>query len=151
MLVEQAVYQILKTDAAIIALVGSRIFYGVLDQIVTYPAIAYRPPAAGNRTLIRTMQGGCSLVSQRVHVYSASKGRGNAIAQQAALLDAAVSKALDEYSGTIEDLTVSPSESITIQAIFSTGLAHRYVYDDPQQVHNFLTEFEIHYTDPQRL
>ncbi len=151
MLIEQAIYQILRNDAPIAALVGSRIVYGVLDQIQTYPAIAYRPPAVGNRTLIRTLGGGCSLVSQRVHVYSASKGRGNAVAELAAELDAAVSKALDEYRGTVSDMTVSPVESIYIQAIFSTNLAHRYVYDDPQQVHNFLTEFEIHYTDPQRL
>ena len=84
MLIEQAIYQILKNDAGVIALVGNRIFYGVLDQIVNYPAIAYRPPAVGNRTLLRTLGGGCSLVSQRVHVYSASKGRGNSIAEQAA-------------------------------------------------------------------
>ena len=151
MLVEQAIYQILKADAGVTALVSSRIVYGVLDQIQTYPAIAYRPPAVGNRTVLRTMEGGCSLVSQRVHVYSAAKGRGNSVAIVAAELDAAVHSALDEYRGTVFDITVSPIESIEIHAIFSTNLAHRYVYDDQVQVHNFLTEFEIHYTDPMRV
>lgn len=147
MLIEEAVYKLLSTDSGVIALVGGRIFSGVLPQdLEGYPAIAYRAPATGNRRVIQVMEGGCSLVSQRIHVFSADKGKRKY--GTAAELDAAVSIALNDYSGVVSIPATSPLESIDVQAIFQTTLAHAYGFDDKTQTHNFVTEFEIHYTDP---
>ncbi len=147
MLIEQAVYELLSNDGGIAAIASGRIFGGVLPQeLKTYPAIAYRPPATGNRRVIRVMEGGCSLVAQRVHVFSAARRFS-----EASELDAAVFMALDEFFGTVDLPASSPMESIDIQAIFATNVAHAHQYDDRLQLHNYVTEFEIHYTDPNRL
>lgn len=153
MLIEEAVYQLLSANAGVTALASGRIFAGVLPQdLQNYPAIAYRAPATGNRMNRRTiqvMEGGCSLVAQRIHVFSAAKGKRDY--GPAAELDAAVCGALEDYQGTVSIPASSPLESIYVQGIFATTLAHAYGFDDKTQTHNFVTEFEIHYTDPNRL
>lgn len=147
MLIEQAVYKILKTDPGVTALVVGRIFAGVMpQQNQTFPAIVYRAPADSGRMNVYTLEGGIALVRQRIQVFSAGRTYG-----QAALVDAAVGDALDEYRGTVVNLEASPSESIDIQGIFTTLVSHAHQYVDTTQLHEFITEFECHFIDPRRV
>ncbi len=92
MLIESALYQILKNDTAIAALVGERIFSGKLPQkrrdgaaYDSYPAIVYKPPPLGGREVVRVLEGGCALISQPLHIFSVAHTNYGA----AARLDAA--------------------------------------------------------------
>lgn len=151
MQIEDAVYQLLKTDAAVTAIVSGRIFQGVMPQEVhSYPGIVYRAPEDGGRAIIRTLEGGCTLVSQRIKVFSAAHK-----ANQSGPLDIAVIKCLDEFSGTVTEPDTSPEESIEIQGIYLTqpdqGLAHAYQYVDKTKLHEFISEFDCYFIDPSRI
>lgn len=147
MLIEQAIYKILKTTAGVTNLVVGRIFAGVMpQQNTTYPAIVYRTPPDGGRLMTEVLEGGCSLVRQRIHVFSAGRTYG-----QAALVDAAVGDALQEYHGTVYNTDASPQESIDIQSIFMTLMSHAHQYVDKTELHEFVTEFECYFIDPRRL
>lgn len=137
MQLEEAIYQILKNDAGVTAIVSGRIFGLIVPQTVTYPLALYRSPAYGGMDRARVLEGGSCFVKEPIHMFSASK-----VKAEAARLDQAINTALDEYAGTIGD--------VEIEAIFSTRLAHAYDYDDATQVHQFVTEFECHYLDPLR-
>lgn len=142
--IEQAVYQILKTDAGIIALVSGRIFAGVAPQEVHDDQfLVYR--SAGDRRHVRTLEGGCALFTQRMHVFSAGRKYG-----QAAVLDDVVIQVLDEFRNTVTLPATSPPESIFIEGIFLTPLAHEYDYIDSTQRHQFISEFECTFLDPVR-
>lgn len=145
--IEQAIYSLLKANTAITDEVEGRIFAGIWKQeVITYPGIVYRPPPEGGKDIVRVLESGCALVRQRMHVFSAAKRFG-----QAAELDNAVIGCLDEYRGTVISFEQSPAESIDIQAIFLTSPAHSYMYDDRTKVHQFISVFECHYIDPQRV
>lgn len=146
MLIDQVIYKLLKADSGITALVAGRIFAGIWKQeVTTYPGIVYHAPADGRREVVRVLQSGCSLVKQPIHVFSAARSYG-----QAATLDARVNVVLDEFRGTVTDVTVSPPESIVVQGIFLTRLAHAHQYDDKTQLHEFISEFDCHFIDPLR-
>jgi hypothetical protein len=135
----------LKNDGGVSALVGGRIFSGIIPQDTRiYPAIAYRP--RGTRDVVRVLGGGCALVSQQFDVFVASKANLG----EASRVDNAVTQALDEYRGTVGN-GESPEETITIQQVFSALPAHSYAYDDKTETHQFITSFEFHYLDPMRL
>lgn len=142
MQLEEAVYQVLKNDAGIAAIVAGRIFAFIAPQTLTYPAVVYRPPADGQREVLRVLEGGNAYVKQVIHVFSSST-----VKAEAARLDQAVNTALDEYDGVVVD-PVTPTSTLQIESIFSTSLSHAYIYDDVIQVHQFLTQFECHYLDP---
>jgi hypothetical protein len=142
--IETAVFQILKADPRVSAIVGGRIFAGKLQQDVKFPAVLYRSPPEGGREVVRTLEGGCSLTKQIIHVFSSVKGNYG----QAQRLDSVVIRSLDEYRGTVTDITASPPDSIEVLAIFMTRLAHAYEYDDKLELHTFVTEFECHFLDP---
>lgn len=148
MLIETALYQILKADATITSLVSGRIFSGVLPKELTdFPAIVYRPPQKGGRKVVRTINAGCALVEQPLYVFSASKVNYGA----AARLDDAIFHVLDEFPRTdVLDPTTSPPDSIRVEAIISTELSHSYAFVDDMKIHQFITEYLFHYVDPIR-
>lgn len=148
MLLEDAVYIILRDDAGVGAVAGNRLKGGVLPQTVeAYPFMVYR---GSGREPVRTLEGGVALVSMRFAIYSVAETY-----RDAALCRDAVLAALDEYSGTVTN-DESPAESIQIQAIFSQGTDYRRDDQGTQgkpglNLHEFLTEFEAHYLDPDRI
>lgn len=88
-----------------------------------------------------------ALVSESYAIFSASEGPRNF--GEASAVDRAVGLALDRYSGTIVDTSTSPATSLVVEAIFASPIAHEYRYNDVLQTHEFLSEFMIHYFDPQ--
>ncbi len=148
MLIEQALLLLLKADTAgVFAITGERIYPGVLPQTVTYPAIAFRPPNSGNREVERSLDDRL-LIKERLSFFCAA--HGFAKYEQAAKLDNAIFKALDNFTGEVPDTTVSPQESIRIQLCqIVDGRGHLYLgYDQATETHQFLTEFEITYEEP---
>jgi len=95
---------------------------------------------------------GVALVRERVVTFSCARGVGLFSFTQASELDRAVLATLEEYAGTVENRLTSPIESLMIQRIMiEGGRAHLYGFDDTTQTHQFVSEFTIHYLDPQRL
>lgn len=145
MLIEQAIYKILKADTGVTDQVVGRIFSGVAPQaLTTYPVVVYRPN--GNRRIVALLDGGCTLVQQRIEILS-----GGRTFAEAALTDAAVGDALHEFHDTVVNLDASPQESIDVQGIFMDLPAHEYVFDDKTQLHQFVTDFMCHFIDPRRI
>ncbi len=149
MLIESALYQILKNSVAITNLVSGRIFSGVLPKkLEQYPALVYRPPQRGGRRVVRTINGNCALVEQPLYIFSASKVNYG----EAARLDDAIFQVLDEFPRTdIADPTTSPVESLRIETVITTDLSHSYAFVDDIGLHQFITEYLFHYIDPTRL
>lgn len=148
MLIESALYQILKGSTQVMSLVQGRIFSGLLpDGLKNFPALCYRPPQRGGRRVVRTINGGCALVEQPLYIFSASQVNYG----EAARLDDAIFQALDDFPRTdVEDPTTSPVDSIRVEAIVTTDLAHSYAYVDDMRLHQFITEYLFHYVDPIR-
>lgn len=151
MLIEEAIYKILKTATPVTDLVVGRIFAGKIpQQNHTWPALCYGPPSDGRREPVRTLQGGVTLVKQRIQVFSAAQTMG-----RASELDIAICTTLDEFSGTVVDELTSPEESIDIQAIYlvppGEGIAHGHQWVDKTQLHEFLSEYDCHFIDPTRI
>lgn len=148
MLIESALYQILKNTTAITDLVSGRIFSGVLPkELKQFPSIVYRPPQRGGRRVVRTINGGCALVEQPIYIFSAAKTNYG----EAARLDDAIFQVLDDFPRTdIVDPTTSPADHIRIEAIITTELSHSYAFVDDMQLHQFITEYLFHYVDPTR-
>ncbi len=148
MLIETALYQLLKNSTTVMDLVGGRIFSGVLPKsLENFPAIVYRPPQRGGRRVVRTINANCALVEQPIYVFSAAKTNYGA----AARLDDAIFQTLDDFPRTdVVDPTTSPADSIRVEAIITTELSHSYAFVDDIQIHQFITEYLFHYVDPQR-
>lgn len=148
MLVESALYQLLKNDLDVMGIVHGRIFSGVLPNgLENFPALCYRPPQKGGRRVVRTLNTGCALVEQPLYIFSAAKTNYG----EAARLDDAIFHLLDEFPRTdVSDPTTSPADSIRIEAILSTELAHSYAFVDDMRLHQFITEYLFHYVDPVR-
>lgn len=142
--IEDAIYEILKADAGVIAVVSGRIFGGVIrETLKTFPVVMYK--SDGGRKPIRTLQGGCSLVSQRIRVFSAAPGLS-----VASDVDYAVHAALDEFRGTVGN-GASPEETIEVQSIYSQPLSHDHEYVDKTELHQFVSDFDCHFIDPRRI
>jgi len=147
MQIETALYQLLKGSPTVTDLVYGRIFSGVLPKTLTlFPAIVYRPPQRGGRRVVRTINGNCALVEQPIFVFSASKLNYG----EASRLDEVIFHELDEFRGEVFDPTTSPLDSIQIEVVLTTELAHSYAYIDDVQLHQFITEYLFHYIDPIR-
>jgi len=163
MLIESAAYQLLigsqdfssRPDLAdasevLTSLIGNKVFGGILPgtkdkPFDSYPAVVYRTPPRGGRRVVRILEGGCPLVEQPIHIFSAARA-----VSTAARIDDAIFHLLDEFRGIVQDPSTSPVESLDVQAVLSTDLSHAYAYVDDLQVHQFVTEFLFHYKDPLR-
>lgn len=148
MLIETALYQLLKNSTAVMNIVQGRIFSGVAPKdLKAYPAVIYRPPQRGGRRVVRTINAGCALVEQPLYIFSSAKTNYG----EAARLDDAIFQLLDDFPRTdVEDPTTSPVDSIRVEAIITTDLSHSYAYVDDILLHQFITEYLFHYVDPQR-
>src|SRR5262245_46284162 len=148
MVIEDALYQILKNSVGVTTHVSGRIFSGVLPKkLQLFPAIVYRPPMRGGRKVVRTINPGCALIEQPILIFSASKLNYG----EAARVDEAIFHALDEFPRTdVEDPTLSPPDSIRVETIIATELAHSYAFVDDVQLHQFVSEYLFHYVDPIR-
>jgi len=148
MLIESALYQILKASTEVMNLVQGRIFSGVVPlKLENYPAIVYRPPQRGGRRVVRTINGGCALVEQPLYIFSTAKTNYG----EAARLDNTIFQVLDDFPRTdVSDPTTSPADVIRVEAIITTDLSHSYAYVDDVHLHQFITEYLFHYVDPIR-
>lgn len=154
---DKALGILLDDDADVVAIAGENIFSEELPQGKEsggavgqpYPGISYRPPAPPERgkQVIRTLQGGCTLVEEIRYVYSAAKNK-----TVASNLDQAIFNALDEFAGTVSD-EASPPSTLDIQGIFATDVAHVYVGRDQVTetasatgVYHYVTRYRIVYS-----
>lgn len=146
--IETAIYRLLKNDSGVSGVVSGRIFGGVLPQNAALPAIVYRP--VGRLKTRRPIELGNSLVTERVQVWSAARDKrdGKSPYSVASELDRLALAALDEFVGRVYD-DASPPESIWIHGMFSSTPAHDYQHEDATGLHQFLTEYEVTYSDPQ--
>jgi len=152
--IETAFYQILKNNAPLTALNAARVFSGQVPQKWDGDtAIALRPSPDKNREIIRTLEGGCTLVNEWFIVFSVTKGAQGATYPFTLCnrLDRAVIAALDEFTGTVIDPATSPTESIEVQEIITTDNTHLYGYDEKTKTHQFISEFRVSYTDVSRI
>lgn len=138
LLPEQALQQILLADAAVVALVGARIYSPVLPQTVTYPAISIQ---LDKRDSVRQLnnRGSTGLAVSGYRIAAISQGPSKYA--QAKRIAEAVRLALEGYSGTVTDSTVSPIESVRIQLISPEG--SRDHYDDATQIHRVIADFDV--------
>lgn len=135
--VEKALFRILCGSAGVSALVGDRIYPGVLAQKVVYPAIAYR---LVRREILPVMEdpGASTLVSSRLRIFSTAHGSDRY--GQAKEIDRAVYAALQGYRGIVTD-GLSPADEIEIQRAF---LATTFDgYEDSTQTHQVISDFTI--------
>lgn len=145
-LIEQAIYALLKASSGVTDIVAGKIFSGVAKQTAVAPYVVYRTPPEGARRITRTIDGDCTLVRDGVLIFSVGRTYG-----EAAELDAAIEDALDEYAGTVTNTDASPEESIDIQQIRLDSPAHGHQYVDDTKLHEFLSKYECDFTDPRKL
>jgi hypothetical protein len=148
---EEAIVILLNQSAELAAQVGGRIYGGWFPQDVRYPAVAYKSPPPGwpgNRNVRRTIAGGCSLVEERIHLFTKAQGQGEY--GTASLIDRIVTSLLDEFVGVVADSS-SPPNTLRIHGIFATEDSHLSRYTDVDQIHHFFTEFLVKYEDPMRV
>jgi hypothetical protein len=145
-LIEEAIYRILKGDSAVTAVVAGKVFSGVAKQTATAPFVVYRAAPEGSRRIVEVLDGGCTLVQEDIDVFSVGRNYG-----EAAELDDSVEAALHEFTGTVVNDEASPSQSIGIQMILMGLPAHAHQYVDDTKVHEFISRFRCHFLDPRRL
>lgn len=138
MLVENALFKILKTNAALIALIQTRVYPGVLPQTVEYPAIAYRRVGKEKVKVLDPSGTLYDLVKYRFRFFATSKGADKY--GEAKKLEKLIEFALD-FQGTVIDDTVSPVESYEIQGIFPETSFDQY--DDKTQTHQAVSDFSV--------
>lgn len=124
------------------ALVGNRVYPGVLTQSVTYPAITYQ--LLGREYFRRLYPRGSSFAKSLFSFYCVQKSTSaTATVKRVAQ---AVWACLDDYSGTVYDLTVSPPTSIDI-----LGIRPDRVFDlthDETETYQVIAQFEVSHGVP---
>lgn len=137
--VEAALKILLSEDAGVSALVGNRIFVGVPKQTVTYPAIVLRTRAEVDDYTLEA-----DFTSHAViRIWSDDTGQPNYANAKA--VDRAVRACLRGFSGTVFD-SASPPTSLEIQVILRLQCVYQYV--DETQTHEWVSDYEIHATEP---
>lgn len=131
--VEEAVYELLSSDAAVTAMIGGRITAGVLPQSVIYPAIAYR--IAGEESFAG-LDASHGLRRSEVRVFCCAKSKYGTAAELAEV----VRLALTDYRGTVDD-GASPLNTLTIQNIFAEGGID--AYDDRTGTWQMIRDFSV--------
>jgi hypothetical protein len=144
LLVEAALYKILNTNSGVNAIVAGEIYPGVLDQTAGYPAIAYRVVSRERYDVLG--QRGDGIAKTRFRIFSAMQGNDSNSYRTVKNLDEAIRLALQGYAGTVQDLTVSPIESIVIQ--YARPESTLDFYDDETQTWQVATDYEFWSDDP---
>lgn len=137
MQVEKALFRILSGAAGVAALVGNRIYPGVLTQNVVYPAIAYRLVQRENLPVMED-PGASDLIRSQFRIFSTAHGPDRY--EEAKAIDAAVYAALQGYRGIVSD-GLSPADELEIQGAFLETTFDGY--DDRTQAHQVISDFTI--------
>ena len=98
---EKVIYSLLKSDAAVTALVGTRIFDGTVPLNAAMPVLAYNHISSVNRTMV-SMADADTLMMSRIQVTAMAK----TYPEVKALLRA-VDRACDKRRGVIAGVTVN--------------------------------------------
>jgi hypothetical protein len=138
---EEALVIILKNDPGLTALVGSRIYPGVLPQLVVFPAIAYR---LTNREHMERLEqrGSAGLVRSTFRLYSCSKGTSGVSSAygETKKVDAAVIQCLLGFHGTVSN-TGTPPASLEVQHVRHVNTLE--FYDDATETWQVVTEVDF--------
>lgn len=138
MQVEQAIFNLLKSNAAVAAFVGARIYPVVMPQnIAAFPALVYRVVTFEDEEILES-PGQSTFATWRIRVISVGKGEDSY--PQVKRLDRAVRTALQGFVGTVTD-DIS-HESIVIQCIF-TDTIFDLAYDDKTETQQTATDFDV--------
>lgn len=141
-LIEEAIKSVLTDDAGVSAAVGNRVYGGYLTQTTQLPAVAYRQIGEDVLPTMTANDGHPGHVMRRMRFFSTSKGVGKYL--EAKQVDEAIRLALHGYSGTVTN-SLSPSESITIQGIFSENCID--LFDADTQIHQIVRDFAVWATE----
>ncbi len=116
MFVEQALHQLLTANAAIIALVGTRVYPGLFPQTALFPALTYRLVRREEDPTLSASERTTGPVESQYVFYSAAKGA--TAYEDSKRLDEAVRLCISGFSGVVVLAASSPIESILIHGIF---------------------------------
>jgi hypothetical protein len=136
-LVEAALAQILKTDAALNALVSGRIYANVLKQDITYPAVAYRLRSR-EHALILEQRGSAGFVKSRFAIFSAGEEYSDVKE-----VDETIRLALHGFQNNV----IIGLEIFEIKGIFA--LTSTDFFDDTTQTHQVMSEFDVFHEEVQ--
>jgi len=141
-LVEEAIYKLLRDDTAVNAIVEGRIYPIILDRNVTYPAIVYRALHGGEHE--ETLDGGGGLRHSRFGIFSTQSKDENDLDESpypiVLRLAEAVREALQGFTGTVTS-DESPPTTIAIRNITAGPFEDKY--DDPTETFQRLQIFEV--------
>lgn len=139
MMIEQAIYEILTANAAVVALVSDRVYPGIITQGATLPALAYQPV---EREIIQALNASCKLVRKRIRVFSVTRRETGGDYTGAFALDLAVNEALNRFAGEVFNNSVSPPvDSIKIQDIFAE--TRGLLPDDNTEARQVFSDFNV--------
>lgn len=141
MLVEQALVKLLRDNAEVAGIIGTKIYPAHLPQTLSYPAITY---GLVNRNSAPVMDSATTTPPTSLYAFvSHAKGPLMNAYETAKLLDEAIRLCLQGYAGTV---TIA-AESVTIQGIFFVRSADDR-YEDSVQVQRVGSAFEVRHSQP---
>ncbi len=126
------------------ALASTRVYAGVLPDVVTYPAIAYRVTGSDRAGVLGAR--GDGLAEKRFRIFSAMKGKESSSYSTVKNLDEAIRLALQGFAGTVTDTTVSPQTTCIIQFIRPDSTVD--FYDDLTQTWQVASDYTVFFDDP---
>lgn len=141
MLINEAIRRHLIANAALVAVVGQRIYPNKLSQGVTYPAIAYR--RAGKTTVEHLEEdngGHAGLAQFRIRFFSTTT-QANGGSDTAFEVDELLRLAMQGFRGTVTDLTASPVETLEINTILHQTTFDGY--DDETQTYQVISDYDV--------
>lgn len=148
MIVAQALFKLLSTNAALIALVDDRIYPGKLPQDLgrdryQYPAIVFRRVERLSLPILDAgstgqPRGSSGLQQSRWRFFSVGLEPTYSVQAQ---LDEVIRLCLDGFQGVVIDDTVSPVESIEIQGIFP--LTSTDFNDDKTATFQVISDYDV--------
>ena len=121
-----AVITRLEAVAAVTAIVGTRIYQGVLPQTPTLPALRLQRVGEIQR---RHLRGGVKLQRARVQIDSYADGTdpiGQALALDAAVLGDASGSALVGWTGTVGGVTIAAIEPVDVRETYEGEELRQY-------------------------
>lgn len=140
MLVEEALVQILRADAGLVALVGTRISPNYLVQATAYPALYYEQTDEVEQAMLQS-PGATGLVTAVFDLIAVSKGVGN-VADCKRTAEAARKALIGFQGGAVAD-PLDVSRSIEVQKIFPADVGTDHEYDPVSQIYRFARSFNV--------
>lgn len=137
LLVEEALAILLRANAALVTLVGNRIYPGALSQTVAYPAIAYR---LVDREHVTNLTGRTSSGLARSRFWFISTGKGLNGYADSKRVNEALRLCLFGYHGVVSN-TSSPVVSLDIHNIVAVRTED--LYDDATQTYQVGCAYDV--------